>query len=165
MSIRTVRTPAEWRLLLAEYHASGEPAGLFCRRHNIHTTTLHYWLRKEKPYGKPLPRLLPVVEPNALPQDSVEIFLPKGITLRFSPGASAGYVASIIKGIGQNMLLPASVRVFMSDRPVDMRKGFNCLIAIVRTVWHQDVFSGHLFVFLGLQRDRAKILLVVPRNC
>ena len=46
----------------------------------------------------------------------------------------------------------------MSDRPVDMRKGFDGLIAIVRTVWHHDVFSGHLFVFLGSQRDRAKIL-------
>ena len=46
----------------------------------------------------------------------------------------------------------------MSDAPVDMRKGFDGLIAIVRTVWHQDVFTGHLFVFLGSQRDRAKIL-------
>ena len=100
MSVRTIRTPAEWRELLAEYHSSGEPAGLFCRRHNIHTTTLHYWLRKDKPNSKPAPRLLPVVEQNALPQDSVEISLSKGITLRFSPGASAGYVASIIKGIG-----------------------------------------------------------------
>ena len=46
----------------------------------------------------------------------------------------------------------------MSDRPVDMRKGFDGLIAIVRMVWGQDIFSGHLFVFLGSQRDRAKIL-------
>lgn len=46
----------------------------------------------------------------------------------------------------------------MSDKPVDMRKGFDGLIAIVRTAWQQDVFSGHLFVFLGSQGDRAKIL-------
>src|SRR5580704_12514380 len=56
------------------------------------------------------------------------------------------------------MFLPASVKIFMSDTPVDMRKGFDGLIAIVRTLWHQDVFSGHLFVFLGSKRDRAKIL-------
>jgi transposase len=56
------------------------------------------------------------------------------------------------------MFLPASVKIFMSDKPVDMRKGFDGLIAIVRTLWHEDVFSGHLFVFLGSQRDRAKIL-------
>jgi hypothetical protein len=35
-----------------------------------------------------------------LPLDSVEISLPKGITLRFSPGASSGYVAAILKGLG-----------------------------------------------------------------
>ena len=56
------------------------------------------------------------------------------------------------------MFLPASVKIFMSDQPVDMRKGFDGLLAIVRTAWKQDIFSGHLFVFLGSRRDRAKIL-------
>ena len=46
----------------------------------------------------------------------------------------------------------------MSDRPVDMRKGFDGLIAIIRSHWQGDVFSGHLFVFVGAQRDRVKIL-------
>jgi len=56
------------------------------------------------------------------------------------------------------MFLPPSVKIFMSDKPVDMRKGFDGLMAIVRNVWHQDIFSGHLFVFLGASRDRAKIV-------
>jgi transposase len=56
------------------------------------------------------------------------------------------------------MFFPSSVKIFMSDRPVDMRKGFDGLIAIVRSVWQEDVFSGHLFVFLGARRDRAKVL-------
>ena len=56
------------------------------------------------------------------------------------------------------MFLPSSVKIFMSDRPVDMRNGFDGLAAIVRNQWQQDVFSGHLFVFLGTRRDRAKIL-------
>lgn len=56
------------------------------------------------------------------------------------------------------MFLPAAVKIFMSDRPVDMRKGFDGLLAIVRSTWKQDIFSGHLFVFLGSRRDRAKIL-------
>jgi transposase len=56
------------------------------------------------------------------------------------------------------MFLPASVKIFMSDRPVDMRKGFDGLLAIVRRSFGQDVFSGHLFVFLGSRRDRAKIV-------
>jgi len=46
----------------------------------------------------------------------------------------------------------------MSDKPVDMRKGFDGLMAIVKNIWRHDVFSGYLFVFLGASRDRAKIL-------
>jgi transposase len=57
-----------------------------------------------------------------------------------------------------NMFLPPSVKIFMSDKPVDMRKGVDGLMALVRNVWQKDVFSGHLFVFLGVSRDRAKIL-------
>ena len=56
------------------------------------------------------------------------------------------------------MFLPSSVKIFISDRPVDMRKGFDGLISIVRSQWQGDVFSGHLFVFIGSQRDRVKIL-------
>jgi transposase len=56
------------------------------------------------------------------------------------------------------MFLPPSVKIFISDRPVDMRKGFDGLIAIVRQQWQSDIFSGHLFVFVGSQLDRVKIL-------
>jgi transposase len=56
------------------------------------------------------------------------------------------------------MFLPASVKIFMSDRPVDMRLGIDGLFSIVRQTWQHDVFSGHLFVFVGSGFDRAKIL-------
>lgn len=56
------------------------------------------------------------------------------------------------------MFLPPSVKIFMSDRPVDMRRGVDGLMGIVRQAWQYDVFSGHLFVFFGANRDRAKIL-------
>ena len=46
----------------------------------------------------------------------------------------------------------------MATEPVDMRKGFCGLSQIVRDVWKQDPFTGHLFVFLGKKRDRAKVL-------
>ena len=46
----------------------------------------------------------------------------------------------------------------MSDKPVDMRKGFDGLMSIVRNQWREDVFTGHLFVFLGAQMDRVKLL-------
>jgi len=94
------RTGDEWRKLVAEYQASGEAIGLFCQRNKVNVSTLYYWLSKETKSNKPPPKLLPVVERESLPVDSVEISLPKGITLRFSPGASSGYVAAIIKGLG-----------------------------------------------------------------
>lgn len=53
--------------------------------------------------------------------------------------------------------LPSSVRVLLFTAPADMRKGFDGLGAIVRASG-EDLFSGHLFVFLSKRRDRAKIL-------
>ncbi|HEY3233283.1 MAG TPA: IS66 family insertion sequence element accessory protein TnpB [Polyangiaceae bacterium] len=55
-------------------------------------------------------------------------------------------------------LLPPSVRIFIATEPVDLRKGFEGLGAIVRTGWGRDLYSGHLFVFLGRRLDRCKIL-------
>jgi len=54
--------------------------------------------------------------------------------------------------------LPVSVQIFMAVKPVDMRKGFDGLMALVKNEWHQDIFSGHLFLFLGHQHNRVKIL-------
>lgn len=55
------------------------------------------------------------------------------------------------------MMLPSSTRVFLWREPVDMRKGFDSLTALVRRQ-DLDVFSGDLFVFLSRRRDRVKIL-------
>ena len=53
--------------------------------------------------------------------------------------------------------LPGSVRIFLAAGPTDMRKGFDGLSALVQQ-FGQDVFSGHLFVFVSRRRDRVKIL-------
>ena len=53
--------------------------------------------------------------------------------------------------------LPSSVRIFLFVSPVDMRNGFDGLSALVSRSG-EDVFSGHLFVFLSRRRDRVKIL-------
>ena len=52
---------------------------------------------------------------------------------------------------------PSSVRIYLFCMPVDMRNGFNGLSAIV-TGSGEDLFSGHLFVFVSKRRDRIKIL-------
>ena len=40
-------------------------------------------------------------------------------------------------------------RVYLSCRPIDLRKGFNGLVALVANELRCDPYSGHLFVFLG----------------
>jgi transposase len=54
-------------------------------------------------------------------------------------------------------LLP-STQIFMASKPVDMRKGFDGLMAIIRHEWQTEIFSGHLFVFLGRNQSLVKIL-------
>jgi transposase len=56
------------------------------------------------------------------------------------------------------MLLPRSVRIWVSAEAVDMRRGHDGLTSVVKNVWGLDPFSGHLFVFLGKRRDRCKIV-------
>jgi transposase len=55
--------------------------------------------------------------------------------------------------------LPSSVRVYLAAEPVDLRRGHDGLVAIVRSVWRLNPFDGHLFVFLGRRLDRVKILV------
>lgn len=53
--------------------------------------------------------------------------------------------------------IPSSVRIFLFTQPCDMRNGFDGLCALVRK-HGEDVFSGHLYVFVSRSRDRAKLL-------
>jgi len=57
------------------------------------------------------------------------------------------------------LTLPRSVRVYLASEPVDMRRGHDGLLAIVRDLWGMDAFSGHLFCFVGRRADRVKILV------
>ena len=57
------------------------------------------------------------------------------------------------------LTFPPSVKVFLASQPMDMRRGFDGLMTVVRNHWRQDVFSGHLFVFVGRRRDLVKILV------
>lgn len=56
------------------------------------------------------------------------------------------------------LMLPASVRVYLTSEPVDLRRGHDGLAALVRAQWGEALFEGHLFVFVGRRRDRCKIL-------
>ena len=53
--------------------------------------------------------------------------------------------------------LPSSVRIFLAAQPTDMRKGFDGLAALVKA-WGEDIFEGHLYVFVSRRGDRVKVL-------
>jgi len=54
--------------------------------------------------------------------------------------------------------LPELVRIYCCAQPVDMRKGFDSLAALVRDWLGHDPLSGHLFVFRSRRGDRVKLL-------
>jgi transposase len=54
--------------------------------------------------------------------------------------------------------LPASVRVYLSTAPADLRRSFDGLSVLVQQVFGREPLDGHLFLFLNRRRDRLKIL-------
>ena len=54
--------------------------------------------------------------------------------------------------------MTAGTKVHLSCRPVDMRKGFDGLSALVVNMLRADPFSGHLFLFRGKCGDYLKCL-------
>ena len=53
-------------------------------------------------------------------------------------------------------------QVFLVAGSTDMRKSFDTLATVVRTVIDADPFSGQLFVFCNRRRDRLKALIWEP---
>jgi transposase len=54
--------------------------------------------------------------------------------------------------------LSPSVRIFVSTKPVDMRKSFDGLFSLVQDLIHQDPFSGSLFLFRSRRGNLIKVL-------
>jgi transposase len=57
------------------------------------------------------------------------------------------------------LTLPPSVKIFVAAEPVDARKSFDGLAALVESELGLEVMSGHLFVFLNRRGHVAQILL------
>lgn len=53
----------------------------------------------------------------------------------------------------------AASRILVCGQPVDMRKGFGGLEALVRGTLREDPLSGDLFVFMNRRGNLVKILL------
>jgi transposase len=56
------------------------------------------------------------------------------------------------------LTVPKQLKIFVSLKPTDMRRGFPGLSGEVQSTLDQDPLSGHLFLFRNRRRDRIKIL-------
>lgn len=54
--------------------------------------------------------------------------------------------------------LPRSVRILLAAERIDMRNSIDGLAAVVKSSFKENVFAGHLFVFIGKRADKVKIL-------
>jgi transposase len=54
---------------------------------------------------------------------------------------------------------PPTVRIYVAQVPVDMRKSYNGLSGCVEEMLHADPLSGHLFVFFNRRANQVKILV------
>jgi transposase len=52
----------------------------------------------------------------------------------------------------------SQARIYLYNVPVDMRRSFDGLMAIVQSEFEQDVRQGDLFLFINKRRDRIKLL-------
>ena len=56
------------------------------------------------------------------------------------------------------LTLPPSVKIYVSAQPVDARKSFDGLAALVEAEFGLEPLSGHLFVFLNRRGHVAQLL-------
>ena len=56
------------------------------------------------------------------------------------------------------LLAPASRRILAYSEPVDMRKSFNGLVALVKGVLAEDPLSGTLFIFFNRRGNYMKLV-------
>lgn len=61
------------------------------------------------------------------------------------------------------LTLPPSVRIYVATEPVDARKSFDGLAALVGSEFRLEPLSGHLFVFLN-RRGQLVQMLFWDRN-
>jgi len=54
--------------------------------------------------------------------------------------------------------VPGNTKIFLCQEVVDLRKGFEGLGGLIRTLFSEEITSGAYFVFLNRERNRIKVL-------
>ena len=55
-------------------------------------------------------------------------------------------------------MIPGRVSIYVATEPLDLRRSFDGLAAVVREVLREDPLSGALFLFFNRAADRVKAL-------
>lgn len=56
------------------------------------------------------------------------------------------------------LTLPSNVKLFAATDPVDFRKGFDGLAAIVESEFCLEPMSGHVFLFINKRANQVRLL-------
>jgi len=56
--------------------------------------------------------------------------------------------------------IPGNTRLFLCQQPVNMRKSFEGLSALVEQLFPGELLSGALFIFLNRRKDQMKVLFL-----
>lgn len=56
------------------------------------------------------------------------------------------------------LTIPGNTRLFLCQHPVNMRKSFEGLSALVEQLFPEELLTGALFIFLNRRRDHMKVL-------
>lgn len=54
--------------------------------------------------------------------------------------------------------IPGNARLFFCGQPINIRKSFEGLSAIVEQLFPNELLSGSFFIFLNRRRDQMKVL-------
>lgn len=63
----------------------------------------------------------------------------------------------MLGGIKKMLTIPGNARLFLCQHPVNMRKSFEGLSAIVEELFPNELLSGALFIFLNRRKDHMKV--------
>ncbi|MBU8901062.1 IS66 family insertion sequence hypothetical protein [Corallococcus sp. H22C18031201] len=96
----------EWFQVAEEFEASGLTQKEFSVRRGVRLSTLQSWVyrrRRQRSSRAGPVRLLPVEVASTTQASAamLEVVLPGGARLRFSPGTDVGYVARLLTALGR----------------------------------------------------------------
>ncbi len=155
-----------WRLVLDRWKQGGLSVRAFCLAEGVSVPSFYWWRRELQRRDQPKTAFLPVhllADKAESPTGSIEVVLANGRCLRvgvgFDPGPSCKWLNCSKPEAGHVELASDRPHLARGTQPVDLRKSFDSLAALVREGLQGDPLSGDIFVFRNKAADRIKLLI------